>query len=46
MEGDTPSFFRLIPNGLNQPEHPDYGGWGGRYQLYKPETKPWFYEPF
>ncbi len=45
MEGDTPSFFRLIPNGLNAPEHPDYGGWGGRYQLYKPETKRWFYEP-
>jgi len=43
MEGDTPSFFWLIPNGLNTPEHPDYGGWGGRYRLYQPETKPWFY---
>jgi hypothetical protein len=31
MEGDTPSFLSLIPNGLNVPERPDYGGWGGRY---------------
>lgn len=31
MEGDTPSFLYLIPNGLGDPERPDYGGWGGRY---------------
>lgn len=31
MEGDTPSFLSLIPNGLNHPERPDWGGWGGRY---------------
>jgi Protein of unknown function (DUF1593) len=31
MEGDTPSFLSLIPNGLNAPERPDWGGWGGRY---------------
>jgi hypothetical protein len=31
MEGDTPSFLNLIPNGLVSPEHPDWGGWGGRY---------------
>jgi hypothetical protein len=31
MEGDTPSFLGLIPNGLNEPEHPEWGGWGGRY---------------
>jgi hypothetical protein len=37
MEGDTPSFLSLIPNGLNEVEHPDWGGWGGRYELYKPE---------
>lgn len=36
MEGDTPSFLGLIPNGLNAPEHPVYGGWGGRYELYTP----------
>ncbi|MGA9651045.1 MAG: nucleoside hydrolase-like domain-containing protein [Pedobacter sp.] len=37
VEGDTPSFLNLIPNGLNNPEHPDYGGWGGRYELLKPK---------
>jgi len=37
MEGDTPSFLSLIPNGLNNPEHPEWGGWGGRYELYKPD---------
>lgn len=37
MEGDTPSWLSLIPNGLNMPEHPDWGGWGGRYQLYQPD---------
>jgi len=39
MEGDTPSFLSLIPNGLNAPEHPDWGGWGGRYEFYTPELK-------
>ncbi|ROV92974.1 hypothetical protein VMCG_08976 [Cytospora schulzeri] len=33
MEGDTPSFLGLIPNGLSTPEHPEWGGWGGRYTL-------------
>ncbi len=37
MEGDTPSWLSLIPNGLNAPEHPDWGGWGGRYELYQPK---------
>lgn len=36
MEGDTPSFLNLVPNGLSDPEHPDWGGWGGRYELYTP----------
>lgn len=36
MEGDTPSWLALIPNGLSDPEHPDWGGWGGRYELYQP----------
>ncbi len=40
MEGDTPSWLSLIPNGLNEPEHPDWGGWGGRYELYQPEFDP------
>jgi hypothetical protein len=37
MEGDTPSWLSLIPTGLSDPEHPEYGGWGGRYELYKPD---------
>jgi hypothetical protein len=39
MEGDTPSFLGLIPNGLNVPEHPDWGGWGGRYESYIPRRE-------
>lgn len=38
-EGDTPSFLYLIPNGLNTPAEPSWGGWGGRFNgpgpLYK-----------
>lgn len=45
MEGDTPSFLGLVNNGLNDPEHPEYGGWGGRYELYTPRTLKYFYEP-
>ena len=37
MEGDTPSWLGLVPNGLNVPERPDWGGWGGRYECYIPE---------
>jgi hypothetical protein len=40
MEGDTPSFLGLIPNGLNDLEHPNWGSWGGRYEFYKPEFNP------
>jgi len=39
MEGDTPSFLNLISNGLSAPEHPDRGGWGGRYTFYLPEFR-------
>lgn len=31
IEGDSPSFLYLIPNGLGSPEHPSWGSWGGRY---------------
>jgi hypothetical protein len=41
MEGDTPSFLNLITNGLNNPERPDWGGWGGRYELYQPRFLPY-----
>jgi len=40
MEGDTPSWLGLIPNGLSNMEHPDWGGWGGRYELYLPQLAP------
>lgn len=37
VEGDTPAFLSLIPNGLNNAERPEWGAWGGRYELYKPD---------
>jgi hypothetical protein len=45
MEGDTPSFLNLINNGLSFPERPEWGGWGGRYELYTPRTEKWFIQP-
>lgn len=45
MEGDTPSFLGLINNGLNAPEHPDWGGWGGRYERYTPRPQKWHLFP-
>jgi hypothetical protein len=39
MEGDTPSWLNLIPVGLSNPEKPEWGGWGGRYELYIPEQE-------
>ena len=43
MEGDTSSYLGLIPTGLNDPSHPNYGGWGGRFELSipKPSAPPW-----
>ena len=35
-EGDTPSFLALIPNGLNVPEQPTWGSWGGRSTAESP----------
>jgi hypothetical protein len=45
MEGDTPSFLNLIGNGLSDPEHPEWGGWGGRYELYTPRMQKWYLYP-
>lgn len=45
MEGDTPSFLYLVNNGLNDPEHPDYGSWGGRYAFYTPYYRKFFHIP-
>ncbi len=30
-EGDTPSWFFFLNNGLQSPDHPEWGGWGGRF---------------
>lgn len=30
-EGDTPAFLYLLPNGLSDPQHPEHGNWGGRF---------------
>jgi dienelactone hydrolase len=38
-EGDSLSFLYLVPNGLNSPEHPGWGGWGGRL-AHGQETGP------
>jgi hypothetical protein len=45
MEGDTPSFLGLVDNGVNEPERPDHGGWGGRYELYMPRPQKWHLYP-
>jgi hypothetical protein len=34
-EGDTPTFFYLMPNGLNDPEKQWQGSWGGRFSREK-----------
>ncbi len=32
VEGDSPSFFYLMPNGLNDPDIPSQGSWGGFFR--------------
>ncbi|EGF25686.1 protein containing DUF1593 [Rhodopirellula baltica WH47] len=34
-EGDTPAFMHVYPNGLNDPDQIDQGGWGGRFSFEK-----------
>lgn len=36
-EGDTPAFMHVYPNGLNDPEQIDQGGWGGRFSFEEEE---------
>ena len=31
-EGDTPSFLYVLPDGLSDPMHPQWGNWGGRFR--------------
>lgn len=35
-EGDTPSFLHLLSPGLGDPELPELGGWGGRFDRLDP----------
>ena len=32
VEGDTPSFLNVLPNGLHAPDHPEQIGWAGCFQ--------------
>lgn len=53
-EGDTPAFMHVYPNGLNDPDKVDQGGWGGRFELtkkagirsMKPVTNEGEYDPY
>ena len=35
FEGDSPSFMYQIPTGMNDPEHIDWGSWGGAFSKDK-----------
>lgn len=37
-EGDSPAFFHMIETGLRNLNHPDWGGWGGRYVKVRDNT--------
>lgn len=37
-EGDSPAFLHTIVTGLRNLEHPDWGGWGGRYVKVRENT--------
>lgn len=37
-EGDSPSFFHVIPTGLRSYECPGWGGWGGRFVNVRENT--------
>lgn len=37
-EGDSPAYFHVIPTGLRNEEHPNWGGWGGRYVKVRENT--------
>jgi len=46
-EGDSPSFLHLVSGlrGVNNPEQPDQGGWGGKFVQPDPEKNHWFDDP-
>ncbi|MGM0621936.1 MAG: nucleoside hydrolase-like domain-containing protein, partial [Bacteroidota bacterium] len=44
VEGDTPSFLHVLPNGLNNPEIPNQAGWGGYFEWGKgPDNETYAY---
>lgn len=40
-EGDSPSYLHLIDVGLDNLEHPEYGGWGGRLATSPEHPRRW-----
>lgn len=38
---DSETYLGLIPNGLSDMEHPDWGGWGGRLRKRPGSEKQW-----
>ncbi|MCB0132730.1 MAG: DUF1593 domain-containing protein, partial [Caldilineaceae bacterium] len=46
-EGDTPSYLHLVSavRGVNDPEKPDQGGWGGKFIQPDPQKNHWWDDP-
>ncbi len=43
-EGDSMSFLYLVPTGMNDPEHPGWGSWAGRYgRNENEEGRPYYW---
>ena len=40
-EGDSPAYLHLIDVGLDNLQHPDWGGWGGRLVQSKEQPNRW-----
>jgi hypothetical protein len=47
QEGDSPSFLHLVSavRGVNDPEKPDQGGWGGKFVRPDPSANHWVDDP-
>lgn len=44
VEGDTPAFLHILPNGLNNPTVPGQAGWGGYFEWGKgPDDETYCY---
>jgi hypothetical protein len=40
-EGDSPAYLHLLDVGLDNLEHPEYGGWGGKLKQSKTSPNRW-----